>query len=341
MHEYETKNSVYIKLEDSVSKLLKEIFEESGIKIEGIKSRIKTKTSLKDKIIRKLKDPEIKNPYKNLDSITDILGIRIVVFFAEDIHKVIEMLNKELVEDKEHSNSRNYEFDRFGYLSEHQIVEFGYDRLQQTEYKKYKNIKFEVQIRTVLQDVWAEINHSLEYKSKNILTYEKKRMLRRLAATLELLDDTFKDFKDTNKLILTHTDLFNFTSDNKNIAILDQIAMKYNAGETVNWKFDYILKILKLLNFNSLDNLSIEIANNHDTLEIFIDQMSTYGISFKYYEGISIAYFCIMYARKILDKDEFIKRFRTAEIYTNDEVEIFYNIVDKCYVRTLFIITSK
>lgn len=333
--EYKSKIMIYKELEKSAVHILQEIFDDSNIKIEDIKSRTKSEKSLIDKIIRKTKE---KNElYKTIDDITDIVGIRIVVFFAEDIPEIIEILKKEFVIDNYHSNTRLYDFDRFGYLSEHEIVEIKNDKLQQIE---YKNIKFEIQIRTVLQDVWAEINHSLEYKSKTILSYEKKRMLTRLAATLEWIDDTFTSFKDSNIYTLSHADLFFFILKNELVQQLDQIAIE-TPSYHANIEFDHILKIFKILYFHSIDSILLELKENARNIEIFIEQMLMYGIRFKFHEGISMAYFAMFLAVKNLEKNDFIKKFLSANIFKQNhynEVEILYDKSKKCYNRSQLII---
>ena len=44
------------------------------------------------------------------------------------------------------------------------ILRFSDARCQLVEYQRYRDIKFEVQIRTALQHAWGEIEHGLGYK---------------------------------------------------------------------------------------------------------------------------------------------------------------------------------
>ena len=72
------------------------------------------------------------------------------------------------------------ETDSFGYLSLHYICS-----LQNFPYK------FEIQIRTVLQHAWANMNHDTGYKSGVEIPKRYKRSMSRLAGMLEMCDDEF------------------------------------------------------------------------------------------------------------------------------------------------------
>ena len=77
---------------------------------------------------------------------------------------------------------------------------------RQIEYSAYKDIIFELQIRTTLQHSWAEIEHGLGYKSQYEIPKDIRRRLTRLSASLELLDEEFvhiaKEVDEYNKGIV-------------------------------------------------------------------------------------------------------------------------------------------
>lgn len=64
-------------------------------------------------------------------------------------------------------------------------------RLGLSEYKVYKNLKCEVQVRTLLQHAWAEIEHDRNYKFAGVLPNEIKRRFYLVAGVLELMDCEF------------------------------------------------------------------------------------------------------------------------------------------------------
>jgi hypothetical protein len=60
-----------------------------------------------------------------------------------------------------------------------------------TEYRKFNDFKAEIQVRSILQHAWAEIEHDLGYKTKNAIPLQIRRRFSRLAGLLELADDEF------------------------------------------------------------------------------------------------------------------------------------------------------
>ena len=64
------------------------------------------------------------------------------------------------------------------------------------EYKQYKDLKFEIQIRTMLQHTWAEIEHGINYKSNSIIPEQFQRQIYLLSALLEVGDNNFQQLND-------------------------------------------------------------------------------------------------------------------------------------------------
>jgi ppGpp synthetase/RelA/SpoT-type nucleotidyltranferase len=148
--------------------------------------RIKDRGSLANKLLRK------NNKYNSLNEITDIVGLRIVTYFEDDIDKISEIFKSEFDIDFPNSiDKRNLDADKFGYRSLHYVASFNKTRLSLTEYKKFKGLKFEVQIRSILQHSWAEIEHDLGYKGANEIPITAKRTFYRVAALLEQADIEF------------------------------------------------------------------------------------------------------------------------------------------------------
>lgn len=197
LEEYRQNNELYNHLKDDVEDILNRIISSNHIKISNLAIRIKQEKSLAKKII-------YKNKYQHIEDITDVVACRIITLFEDDVEKLKELICKdfEVVELSDRRKKENHIREEYGYNSLHLIVKFTKERCQLVEYEPYKNIAFEIQIRTALQHSWCEIEHGLGYKSKYEIPKHIRRRLNRLSATLELLDEEFvaiaKEIDDYN-----------------------------------------------------------------------------------------------------------------------------------------------
>ncbi|ELX4170298.1 hypothetical protein QJ364_003105 [Vibrio vulnificus] len=189
--EFEKKISIFTSLESMTSSLLNALITQAGIPIHSVTSRTKNIQSLSGKIDRPSKS------YKNLLDITDLVGFRVTTYFADDVDKIAALIEKEFSVDESNSIDKRkaLEPDRFGYMSLHLVGEHKSSRLKLPEYKQYKGIRFEVQIRSILQHAWAEIEHDIGYKTTNEVPDQLRRRFSRLAGLLELADEEFQSIK--------------------------------------------------------------------------------------------------------------------------------------------------
>ena len=154
--------------------------------------------SLKGKLQRKGKKYKLA-----LSEITDLAGIRIVVYSLADIDEVEKILPKLFSIDKTNSIDKGKELkpNEFGYLSRHYIVSLNEEHEKLIEYSKYIGLNAEIQVRTILEHAWAAIDHKIKYKSDIDLPEEQKRELNSIAASIESNDKLFqKILNDYNEL---------------------------------------------------------------------------------------------------------------------------------------------
>lgn len=186
----------YEDFRSQLENLIKRLMHSNSIVASQITSRIKDRDSFVDKIKRKnYEDPLIQ--------CTDLVGLRIIVYYLEDLNKISEIIEREFKIDFENSINKldTLDPDRFGYLSVHYVISISETRSKETEWLQYTNFKSEIQIRTVLQHAWAEIEHKLLYKQTHEVPKDLRRKLSRLIALLELADEQFNDLLvETDKL---------------------------------------------------------------------------------------------------------------------------------------------
>lgn len=176
------------KMED----VCKEIARDADVRALSVTSRLKERGSLSDKLQRTDKN------YSNLEDVTDIAGVRITTYFADDVDKIAACIAREFDVDWDNSTNKKevLDPDRFGYLSWHHVVSWSSNRAALPEYRMFAGLKAEIQTRSVLQHAWAEIEHDLGYKNGLAVPRGYSRRLSRLAGLLELADQEFENIRD-------------------------------------------------------------------------------------------------------------------------------------------------
>jgi len=178
---------IYGKMAEVIPERLKDFFAEAGIIVAAVEHRVKTEISLAGKLQFK------GDKYQSIYDITDLVGIRVITFYNDDVDKVASVLERLFEIDWENSIDKRkaHEIDSFGYLSLHYICCIPESTYSHPEHPELNQIRFEVQMRTILQHAWANMNHDTGYKSGVEIPKIYKRNLSRLAGMLELVDDEF------------------------------------------------------------------------------------------------------------------------------------------------------
>lgn len=188
IREYERIRPTYEQFTNRLKELLDTLTDNNEIKIHSNDSRTKTIKSFGDKIHRGGKS--YTNP---LEEISDLCGIRIIVYYNEDVENVVKLIREEFAVNESQSQDKADELDtqEFGYRSVHLVVTLSEPRNQLAEWSSFKNLQAEIQVRTVLQHSWAAISHALQYKHEDEVPRTLRRRLYRLSGLLELADDEF------------------------------------------------------------------------------------------------------------------------------------------------------
>jgi len=130
--------------------------------------------------------------------ITDLAGVRIIAYFPSDVDKIVPLIEKEFKVDPKHSVDKRLSSDPaiFGYASIHFVVEFRPEMLKLPEYALFDKMKCEIQVRTILQHAWAEIEHDIVYKSPGEIPFRRvRRRFACLAGLLEIADREFESLR--------------------------------------------------------------------------------------------------------------------------------------------------
>ncbi len=174
------------------SELISLLRDHDSVKAHSVTLRLKERSSLAHKLVR----PD--RTYESLWSVTDLVGLRVIVYFEEDVDHVGRLIEAHLPVDFAHSiDKRHREASSFGYRSLHYVCAMAArDDAATLAPEMPAEARFEVQVRTVLEHAWAEIEHDLGYKSASAAPAHVKRRLSRIAGLLELADQEFGAIRD-------------------------------------------------------------------------------------------------------------------------------------------------
>lgn len=286
--EYDQMKSLYDSLGNKCETLIRELLEVNGIVVHHLSHRTKNREKVADKVVRKgLK-------YTCLDDITDITGIRIITYFAEDVDIIADIIKSEFKIDPDNTiDKRDLEEDRFGYMSMHYVVSISSNRAKLAEYKNLKSLRFEIQIRSILQHGWAEIEHDLGYKGAKGIPSEFKRDFNRIAALLETADNEFnrlrnhltrydvtveKDFKSLKEdLKINSSTLRQFIEQNKHLdSITKHISEFYSVPISYNLEhleMGELSEILRDFGFTEISDLSKSLKKSFEDLRTRIPHL--------------------------------------------------------------------
>jgi ppGpp synthetase/RelA/SpoT-type nucleotidyltranferase len=185
--------------------LLTALVTHSGsIQVSKITGRVKDREECLRKFSRKYRAAleDSSTPYEIQPYITDLIGIRIVCLYEDELalaadvvrshFEVIDVSNKVAAVESTASS--------FGYKGLHMDLRLNATRALLPEYASYARFRFELQVRTVIQDSWSVLDHKIKYKKS--IPNTLKRRINVLSALFELADREFRQIRDATELAL-------------------------------------------------------------------------------------------------------------------------------------------
>ena len=167
----------------------KELSMECGREvIKSVSSRLKTPESIYQKLRRKQLPISLSNAKA---SSTDLIGMRIVVMFLDDVYHVAGLLKSlkglRLIEEKDYIAMPKDN----GYMSLHLIfeIETYHDMKMRTE-------RMEVQIRTMAMDCWSALDHQMIYKKDLTGIANIQEELTRYSTEIAAMDKRMMDIRN-------------------------------------------------------------------------------------------------------------------------------------------------
>jgi putative GTP pyrophosphokinase len=207
----------------------------------------------------------------------DLMALRAVCPFLEDVDAVCEAAQSVFEVSEVDQKGEGRSFSEFGYSSTHLLVAIP-EELQRN-YPMLANFQVEIQIRTILQDAWAEVEHELIYKvGAHPLNQQIRRKLAALNATLVLSDTIFQEIREYQKANITdlaraRTNFLDQTTDRQ--PTLDKAApkrlsqseieklLKKGLNAQIAGEMEDAVRIYSELAALPLDNFTMSVVLNH------------------------------------------------------------------------------
>lgn len=158
--------------------------------IHLVSSRAKGVQSVKEKIIRKgYSDPQVE--------MTDRYGVRVITYYSEQVDPIVAQINTLLVLDPQNCVDKRTQMvsdGRFGYSSVHIVGKV--PESANRPWVGLRGVTVEVQVRSLLDQAWAEIEHEVVYKSGIEFPSQVRRRFAAIAANFEILEAEFLTLRE-------------------------------------------------------------------------------------------------------------------------------------------------
>jgi ppGpp synthetase/RelA/SpoT-type nucleotidyltranferase len=270
--QYETERESFEECAQAVRSVLKTVLEVERIETLSIEARAKEIESFGKKAITPAEDDPGQPKYADpLSEITDLAGVRVITFLLAAVEKVNGLIEREFeVVEKSTKSGLFEEGQKLGYQSVHYLVKFSPARCALPEYARFEGRTTEIQVRTILQHGWAEIEHDIQYKAISTIPDSIRRRFMSLAGLVEIADREFQAIsdedermrKDARRLVgLGKLDEVEITADSLK-AYLDS---KYGSDRRMSaWSYSWVTRMLKRLGFENFGEVDTAVSQYND-----------------------------------------------------------------------------
>jgi len=157
--------------------------------VSRIKAREECLNKFQRKYLPRLAGAQV--PYAIKDHIADLIGIRVICLYEPDIEAIVRLLQKEfdVLELTDKAREVAITADTFRYKGIHLDMALSARRKRLPAYAGFADLRFEVQVRTAIQDAWSTLDHAIKYKRQ--VPHELSRRINALAALFEIADSEF------------------------------------------------------------------------------------------------------------------------------------------------------
>ena len=188
---YQTQLSRYEDRAVQLESFVRDQLTDKAYDLHIVSARAKSADSLRQKLLRK----DYTDPQRQM---TDLVGVRVITYYAEQVDAIATRLREGMTVDEGNSLDKRQELIdrfRFGYRSVHIVGKLNTRHKRDRQYTDLHDQAFEVQVRSVLDHAWAEVEHELVYKSGATFPIEYQRRFAAVAGAFEILEREFLSLK--------------------------------------------------------------------------------------------------------------------------------------------------
>ena len=202
---YDSNRQLFEKAKNGCISIISTLLKQSNIgEVTKIEGRIKDKSECIKKLHRKYqgKLEAEEHPYRIQDYITDLIGIRIICLYEDQIAPTSEVLQQHfrIIDVTDKITALEGTDDLFGYKGLHLDLALSDELVTQNKYREFARLPYEVQIRSLIQDAWSVLDHKIKYKKS--IPNDLRRRINVLSALFELADREFKEIRNATEELL-------------------------------------------------------------------------------------------------------------------------------------------
>ncbi len=197
--EYKKVRPHYKHLAEEVERIVKTSLRQ--IKVYEIQSRAKDISNFVKKACKTKKENEFLPKYETpLKEISDMAGVRVIAYFPKTLKSIEKQIYGYLdVLERVDIGEERFKQGELAYQSIHFLVKLPESRKGLPENDDISDLVCEIQIRTILQHAWAEMEHDIQYKSTKEIPDGIRRRFLALAGMIEIADREFQAIQDEDE----------------------------------------------------------------------------------------------------------------------------------------------
>lgn len=268
LNDYERQREGLKALGTTLEARLRALLEKAAVPVELVTWRLKSPASLAQKISR----PE--KTYRHLWDVTDLVALRVATSFDDHVDQVSRLIEQHFRVDFAHSATQTKPA---GYRSVHYVCALD------DAAAPHADFRFEIQVRTVLQHAWAQVEHDLGYKADDAVPEAIRRRFSRVAALLEIAD---QEFVSIRRELATSRDEARVTLAKSGALPIDLVSLdalvRQSAVETLDAEVaaalsvkladrpffpDYLVKVLVAAGLSTTADVLRAVAEHHGAVK--------------------------------------------------------------------------